>query len=144
MTRFGARCARPSPTINVTPLVDVVLVLLIIFMVVLPAMEHQVPVAIPSIFHVDEHPRGGTDPMTVSVTRDARFFLESEPVSREELEVRLSAIHEAEPHRRVVIRGDAAVDYGVVRNLFRTCQRIGFSGVSLRVGERDEESRENI
>jgi biopolymer transport protein ExbD/biopolymer transport protein TolR len=141
MKRFGGGKARPSPAMNVTPLVDIVLVLLIIFMVVLPSMEQDAPVELPSIFHVDEEPEGRTDPATVSVTADRRLFLEQEELSREDLEARLRALHEHEPSRRVILRGDGALRYEDVRAIFAVCQGIGFPGVSLRVGQQSEGAR---
>lgn len=140
MQRFGARRPRPSPTINVTPLVDVVLVLLIVFMVVLPSMQNDVPVDLPSVVNVDPEPRGRMDPVTVSIRADAQLFLESEPLDERALEARLRIIHAAQPLRRVILRGDASVNYGRVRAIFRLCQQIGFPGVSLRVGQRGEEA----
>ena len=92
MKRFGGKRTKPSPAMNVTPLVDIVLVLLIIFMVVLPNMENDAPVDLPSIFHVDEEPRGRVDPVTVSVTADERLFLEQDPMSAEDLEARLRGV----------------------------------------------------
>lgn len=136
MKRFGGRRSKTGPVMNVTPLVDIVLVLLIIFMVVLPNMENDAPVELPSIFHVDEDPRGRMDPVTVSITADERLFLEQDPLPAAELEAQLRAIHDREPTRRVILRGDMSLDYGRVRDVFRLCQRIGFPGVSLRVNER--------
>lgn len=142
MKRFGGKRAKPTPAMNVTPLVDIVLVLLIIFMVVLPNMENDAPVDLPSIFNVDEDPRGRTDPVTVSITADRRLFLEQDEMPRERLEARLREIHEAEPLRRVILRGDSTLRYEEVRSLFRMCQQIGLPGVSLRVGERGGEGSE--
>lgn len=142
MKRFGGKRAKPAPAMNVTPLVDIVLVLLIIFMVVLPNMENDAPVDLPSIFNVDEDPRGRTDPVTVSITADRRLFLEQDEMPRERLEARLREIHEAEPLRRVILRGDSTLRYEEVRSLFRMCQQIGLPGVSLRVGERGGEGSE--
>ena len=139
MKRFGGKRSKPSPAMNVTPLVDIVLVLLIIFMVVLPNMENDAPVDLPSIVHVDEEPRGRMDPVTVSITADERLFLEQDALPRDEIEARLRAIHENEPTRRVILRGDASLGYEHVRDLFRLCQQIGFPGVSLRVGERGDD-----
>lgn len=135
MKRFGGGKSKPTPAMNVTPLVDVVLVLLIIFMVVLPRMENDAPVDLPSITHVDEEPRGRTDPLTVSVTVDRRVFLEQDEVSAEALEARLRSTHEAEPLRRVILRGDTNLPYVEVRRVFALCQQLGFPGVSLRVGQ---------
>lgn len=143
MKRFGAsKRQRPTPAMNVTPLVDIVLVLLIIFMVVLPSMEHDATVDLPSIFNVDEEPRGRTDPITVSITLSSELYLEQEVLPRDQLEAQLRAIHEAEPLRRVILRGDAALRYDEVRGIFRMCQGIGFPGVSLRVGQRGDEQGE--
>ncbi|MBX7193633.1 MAG: biopolymer transporter ExbD [Sandaracinaceae bacterium] len=138
MKRFGGGKARPAPAMNVTPLVDIVLVLLIIFMVVLPSMEQDAPVDLPSIFHVDEEPEGRTDPATVSITADAQLFLEQEALSRGELESRLRTLHANEPLRRLILRGDASLRYHDVRDVFALCQDIGFPGISLRVGQRGE------
>lgn len=138
----SAQKGRPAPAMNVTPLVDIVLVLLIIFMVVLPSMDSQAAVNLPTIEHVDEEPEGRTDPVTVSITADERYFLDegsgassSVALTREELSERLRALHEHAPQRRILLRGDASLSYGLVRSLFATCQEIGFPGVALRVGQ---------
>lgn len=137
MARFRAKPrTRPKPQMNVTPLVDVVLVLLIIFMIVIPSMEHDAAVDLPSIFHVDEEPEGRTDPITVSITRDGMLYLESDLLDEAVLLTQLEALHADGPRRRVILRADTATRYGEVRRLFGECQHIGFSGVSLRVGER--------
>jgi biopolymer transport protein TolR len=131
-----AKAKRPKPAMNVTPLVDVVLVLLIIFMIVIPAMEHNAQVELPNILHTDEEPEGGTDPVTVSLTPDGRLFLEDAEVPEAELLVQLEAIHTSAPRRRVILRADRTMDYGEVRTVFAHVRSIGFPGVSLRVGER--------
>jgi len=137
MRRFSIKTrSRPSPQMNVTPLVDVVLVLLIIFMIVIPSMEHDAAVDLPSIFHVDEEPEGRTDPITVSITREGALYLESDVLDEDALLAQLEALHTDGPRRRVILRADSATHYGEVRRLFGECQHIGFSGVSLRVGER--------
>jgi biopolymer transport protein ExbD len=119
---------------NVTPLVDVVLVLLIIFMVVVPMMD-KTQVDLPSIFHVDDDPKGKTDPFSLSVTKDGKLFFESEPVDEATLEKRLDEAQDNEPTRRLVLRADRGARYADVRKLFKTCQTIGFPGISLRVNE---------
>lgn len=131
-----AKAARPKPAMNVTPLVDVVLVLLIIFMIVIPAMEHNAQVDLPNIFNADAEPEGGMDPATVSITLDRRLFLEDEELPEAELVTRLEAIHESSPRRRVILRADRTMPYADVRALFARCRAIGFPGISLRVGER--------
>ncbi len=120
---------------NVTPLVDVVLVLLIIFMVVIPAMEKNAPVELPSIFNVDPEAKGKMDPFTLSVTADGAYFFEQQELPQEELAKVLEAANLKEPGRRLVLRADRETRYADVRDLFKTCQKIGFPGMSLRVNE---------
>lgn len=134
LTRKGSS-SRPKPAMNVTPLVDIVLVLLIIFMVVIPSMEKNAQVELPSIFHADEKAKSKTDPLTVSVTREGEFFFEEEPFLEEALERQLRDANEREPLRRLVLRADKDVEYQHIRRLYRVCQDIGFPGVSVRVNE---------
>ena len=137
-----AKATRPKPAMNVTPLVDVVLVLLIIFMIVIPAMEHNAQVELPNIFNADAEPEGGTDPITVSLTLDGRLFLEADELPEPEIIARLTTLHESAPRRRVILRADRTMDYGAVREVFARCRAIGFPGVSLRVGERSAATAE--
>ena len=125
---------RATPVMNVTPLVDVVLVLLIIFMVVVPMME-KTQVELPSIFNVDEEAKGKTDPFALSVTKEGQLFFESEPVDEAKLQERLTQAQQKEPSRRLVLRADRGARYADVRKLFKECQTVGFPGISLRVNE---------
>ncbi len=125
-----------TPDINVTPLVDVVLVLLIIFMVIAPALEHGERVELPGILMVDKKQKSKLDPVTVTVAQSGTIYLEKEAVESAQLPVRLAAVHQAEPDRRVVLKGDSAVDYQKVRDLFGVVQNAGFSGVSLMVSKK--------
>jgi biopolymer transport protein TolR len=125
-----------TPDINVTPLVDVVLVLLIIFMVIAPALEHGERVELPGILMPDKTQKSKLDPVTVTVAQSGTIYIEKEAVEASAITARLTAIHEAEPERRVVLKGDSAVDYQKVRDLFQTVQTAGFSGVSLMVSKK--------
>jgi biopolymer transport protein ExbD len=120
---------------NVTPLVDVVLVLLIIFMVVIPMMEKSAQVELPSIFNVDAEAKGKTDPFTLSLTKDGSMFLEQDKLSEETFIGKLTAANEKEPSRRIILRADRQVHYSQVRKMFKICQEVGFPGISLRVNE---------
>jgi biopolymer transport protein TolR len=120
---------------NVTPLVDVVLVLLIIFMVVIPMMEKSAHVELPSIFNVDEEAKGKTDPFTLSLTADGSMFFEQEKLDKDNFATTLREANDREPRRRLVLRADRVAHYGDVRALFKQCQDIGFPGISLRVNE---------
>jgi biopolymer transport protein TolR len=125
--------ARAVPAMNVTPLVDVVLVLLIIFMVVIPAMEKSPQIALPDIFNPDPEAKGKTDPFTLSITPDGKLYFEKEEVSEADLERRLREAQTNEPGRRLVLRADRTANYVDVRKLFKIVQTIGFPGVSMRV-----------
>jgi biopolymer transport protein ExbD/biopolymer transport protein TolR len=134
-----------TPEMNVTPLVDVVLVLLIIFMVIAPSLEHGERVELPAIFFPDKAQRAKLDPITVTVGSGGTLYFEKDVVKASELQARLEDVHAKEPERRVVVRGDAALPYGKVRDVFVTAQGVGFKGVSLMVqkrgkpGEKDDE-----
>jgi biopolymer transport protein TolR len=121
-----------KPEINITPLVDVVLVLLIIFMVVAPQMEAGASVTLPSIANPDQG-NGALEPTTVTLTKDGRFFLEKDELAEEALVERLKALHAEKPEARVVLKADAALAYGKVRAMFRRCQELGFPGAALQV-----------
>ncbi|WP_434041265.1 MULTISPECIES: ExbD/TolR family protein [Sorangium] len=128
---------QPEPDINVTPLVDVVLVLLIIFMVIAPQMEHGERVELPAVFQPDPKSRSKLDPIHVTITGAGTVYLEKDAVADlRSLGERLRAIRAAAPERRVVIKGDASVSYGRVREAFALCQEVGFAGISLQVSQR--------
>jgi len=132
----GSSKKQPEPDINITPLVDVVLVLLIIFMVIAPELEHGERVELPSVIQPDEN-KSKLDPITVTMTARGNLFLEKEAMSdAEALEARLRAMHESEPDRRVVLKGDASVQYVKMRDTFAACQRAGYKGVALSVSQK--------
>ena len=127
------------PEINVTPLVDVVLVLLIIFMVVTPQLEAGEAVEVPQIRHADEKPKSGVDPIAVTATASGKLFWDKDPLpSQDALRARLAAEYAKNPDRRIMLKGDRTKRFGAVRELFALCQDAGFSGVSLVVGEKPE------
>lgn len=125
-----------APEINVTPLVDVVLVLLIIFMVIAPALEHGERVELPGVLFPDKIQKGKLDPVTVTVGRSGAVYIEKSPTTTDALPALLADIHEREPDRRVVLKGDGMLDYQKVRDVFAIVQNAGFSGVSLQVQKR--------
>lgn len=125
-----------APIINVTPLVDVVLVLLIIFMVIAPSLEHGERVELPSVGQPDKVQKGKLDPVTVTVGRGGSVYLEKAPTTLAVLPDQLADIHAREPDRKVVLKGDGALDYSKVRDVFAVVQNAGFGGVSLQVEKR--------
>ena len=132
----GPRRQQSVPEINVTPLVDVVLVLLIIFMVIAPTLEHGERVELPGIMAPDKNQKSKLDPVTVTVARSGTVYVEKAPTTLEALPAQLADIHAREPDRRVVLKGDGLVDYQKVRDVFAVVQGAGFSGVSLQVQKR--------
>ncbi|HEU4406280.1 MAG TPA: biopolymer transporter ExbD [Polyangiaceae bacterium] len=136
-TSGGPRKQGARPEINVTPLVDVVLVLLIIFMVVTPQLEAGEAVEVPQIANADEKPKSGVDPVTITATASGKLFWDKDPLAGEPaLKARLAAEYAKDPNRRIMIKGDRSKRFGAMRELFLLCQDAGFSGISLVVGEK--------
>jgi biopolymer transport protein ExbD len=121
---------------NVTPLVDVVLVLLIIFMVVAPQLEKDVPVELPGIFNPDPEVEGIADPFKVSVNKPGEFHIDDQTMNLDEIVAHLSNAHAEDPLRRLVLRADAKMRYGDVRQFMNRAQEIGFPGMNFMVGEK--------
>jgi len=132
-----------KPSINVTPLVDVVLVLLIIFMVVVPQLAQDVPLDLPGIFNPDAEVKSGP-PFRVSIPRAGEYYYESERLDLDGLIGRLEAEHAAAPQRRIVLRADAGLRYAAVREVQHRLQEVGFPGMSFEVTKRHrwDESQE--
>jgi biopolymer transport protein ExbD/biopolymer transport protein TolR len=124
------------PDINVTPLVDVVLVLLIIFMVVTPALQQDVPLDLPGVFNPDPESQNAIDPIKVSVPRAGDYRLDGERYDLDGLTRELIDRHMSEPERRLVLRGDQKLPYSDVRAVMGRLQQIGFPGINFVVGER--------
>ncbi|MBL6078547.1 protein TolR [Belnapia sp. T18] len=126
---------RPMAEINVTPLVDVMLVLLIIFMVAAPLMTVGVPVDLPktqaSALNQDN------EPITITVNPEGKIFLQETEVPLENLVAQLQAIAGANAQgpnaqeRRIFVRGDKAISYGRVMEVMGVISAGGFSKVAL-------------
>ena len=125
-----------APDINVTPLVDVVLVLLIIFMVVAPRLDQDVQVELPGVFYPDPEVKNQVDPLKVSVARTGEIYVGDEKLDLDGAVAQLAAEHAADPYRRLILRADAGLKYSQVRDLFAKAQEVGFPGIGLQVGER--------
>ncbi len=124
---------------NVTPLVDVVLVLLIIFMVVIPAMQNGVAIELPSIFNIDDDKKGKTDPIEIAITANGDLFVSRRYLAADAARAELQRMHASEPLRRVLLRADRTLKYAKAREVFAMCQGIGFPGVSFQVNSRKPE-----
>jgi len=121
---------------NVTPLVDVVLVLLIIFMVVAPRLEQDVHVNLPGVFNPDPATQQAPEPLQVTIESSGTYSANGQQYRLDALLAFLSEAHAADPLRRLVLRADAALTYGQLRALLTRAQKSGFPGVALSVGEK--------
>ena len=125
----GGRRHRPMGEINVTPFVDVMLVLLIVFMVTAPLLTVGVEVDLPKTkagaINAD------AAPLVVSIKSDGSLYLQETVVEPEVLIPRLKAISNANPDVRIFVRGDRAVSYGDVLSVMGRIQSAGFEKVAL-------------
>ena len=128
--RAGRRARyRPLAEINVTPLVDVMLVLLIIFMVTAPLMTSGVPVDLPK---ANAQPiNNDSEPLTVSVNASGKLFLQEQEVAIDELVTKLQASAKNNPDRRIFVRGDKDIAYGRIMEVMSTITQGGFNKVAL-------------
>ena len=118
--------------INVTPLVDVVLVLLIIFMVVTPMLQRGKDVILPLSKVVDKDPGSG-DPLILSVTSDKRVWVDKDSYDPAGLEQRLRDEIIAQPNRPFLLKGDSRVTGGGIRNVMAIARKAGARGVRIAV-----------
>jgi len=116
--------------INVTPLVDVCLVLLIIFMVVTPMLQKGVPVNLP----VTDAPETTPDTekqLQISVKQDGSVYLGPNVVRKDQVETALKEIFEKTPDREIAVKGDRLVKYGDILDVLKACREVGFNDVGL-------------
>jgi biopolymer transport protein ExbD len=129
----GNDSGTPMSEINVTPLVDVMLVLLIIFMITAPLMSHKTKVELPQANYDTRDPdkTPPTPPITIAVTEEGRYFFNDEPVTRELLESRLSVEAQKVPQPSVNIRGDKTVRYRFINDVVNIAQAQGMRQVGF-------------
>ena len=120
---------RPMSEINVTPFVDVMLVLLVVFMVTAPLLTVGVPVDLPKAkMDVISTPE---EPIVISIDVKNRIYIQETEVPLENLAARLAAITGANPETRIFVRGDRAIAYGRVMEVMGSVREAGFKKVSL-------------
>ena len=127
--RRGTR-ARPMAEINVTPFVDVMLVLLIIFMVAAPLMTVGVPVELPKTA-AGALPSDAEEPLTVTIAADGRVLIQTTETNIAELVTKLQAIASERASTRVYLRADGAVAYEQVVQVMGALNAGGFSDIGL-------------
>lgn len=128
--RRGRRSRKgPMSEINVTPLVDVMLVLLIIFMVAAPLMTVGVPIDLPETQAKEMNAQ--TQPITVSVNDKGQIFLQETEIALEEVVAKLEAISKTGYEERIFVRGDKMADYGTVMQVMARISAAGFKNLGL-------------
>ena len=127
--RGGSGRRAPMAEINVTPLVDVMLVLLIIFMVTAPLLTSGVPLELPDsrANPLDQEP----DQVTISLDRQGTVFIDNDRVAEGGLASRLEALHHGGKPPLVTLRADRGIDYGRVMEVMGELNHSGFNSISL-------------
>lgn len=121
--------------INVTPLVDVVLVLLIIFMVVTPMLQKGLAVELPEATNVADK-KAKREQVLVTVAVGGQTFFDDSPVSADELELEIKTRMLQNPGVELFIKGDRRLDYSAVRDVMNACRKAGAKRVVLATKER--------
>lgn len=128
-SRRRGRKMQPMSEINVTPFVDVMLVLLIIFMVAAPLLTVGVPIDLPET--EAKALNSDTQPITVSVNSEGGIFLQETEIALNEVVPKLEAISTTGFSERIYVRGDANADYGTVMKVMARISAAGFKNLGL-------------
>ena len=127
--RGTGRRYEPLSQINVTPMVDVMLVLLIVFMITAPLLTVGVPVDLPKSEAAQLSDQ--VEPLVVSVNSEGKVYLQETEIALESLPERLRAVTATKPDTIIYVRGDQAIDYGRVMAVMGALSAGGFTRVSL-------------
>jgi biopolymer transport protein TolR len=125
----GGRSRRLVAEINVTPLVDVMLVLLVIFMVTAPLLTASVEVDLPKTEAATS--RGQDEPLIISINGEGKIYLADTEMDVETLVARLKAVTENKPDQRIFVRGDKSLQYGRIMEVMGNISAAGFTKVAL-------------
>lgn len=129
-SRGGRRRAAPMSEINVTPFVDVMLVLLIIFMVAAPLLTVGVPLNLPET-DANPLPIEQEAPLTINIAADGKIYIQKTEISFADLTLRLPAIAAEREGDRVYLRADTALNYGRVAEVMGLLNKSGFTSIAL-------------
>ena len=119
----------PMSEINVTPFVDVMLVLLIIFMVTAPLLTSGIKINLPESSVILKNEK--KDPVTVSINSKGEIFIQKKKFSKEQLIKKLSVLKKNNKNLKIYIKGDKKLDYGKVMDLMNLINSSGFKKVAL-------------
>jgi biopolymer transport protein ExbD len=128
----GNESGGPMAEINVTPLVDVMLVLLIIFMITAPLMSHKVKVELPqaNLRDIEAKPMV-VQPITITVTEQGNLYWNDQPITKDQIESRLSVEAQKTPQPPINVRGDRTTKYRVVQEIVQVAQNQGMRKVGF-------------
>jgi biopolymer transport protein TolR len=126
----GGKRGEVQAEINVTPLIDVCLVLLIIFMVITPMLQKGKPVELPQTDQPAKKP-DSQNQLLLSVTPDSKIFIEENWFPDKDFVGKMMEIKDRKPNTELVLKGDKKLNYGEVLKVMRFCHEAGFSGVGL-------------
>ncbi|WP_034214203.1 ExbD/TolR family protein [Arenimonas metalli] len=120
----------PMADINVTPLVDVMLVLLIIFMITAPLMSHKVKVDLPQAT-LEQKPEIDQPPITLAIEASGQVYWNDEKVSTDMLEARLAVLAQRTPQPQVDVRADNVTRYGIIADVVKKVRMAGIRKVGF-------------
>lgn len=115
--------------INVTPFVDVMLVLLIVFMVSAPLLTVGVPIDLPKT--AAQQLQSENEPLTISINKQGQIFLQETEMAANELVPKLAAIAKNGYEERIYVRGDQTVNYGTIMQVMGTVSAAGYKRIGL-------------
>lgn len=125
----GGPDKRLMSQINVTPLVDVMLVLLIIFMVTAPMMQEGIEVNLPKV--EASAVTNADEPLVITIDKGKRFFLNDKPLKAAELKAKLEAIRKTKSDRMVLLKADESVPYGFIMGAMSDIRKAGIEKVGM-------------
>jgi len=131
-----------SADINVVPLIDIVLVLLIIFMVVTPMLQKGVDVKLPAAENVVEKDERTSNDLLIAVKADRTYWLETDQLTEDELKTAIASVVRAEPFRPILVKGDERVSFGDVRKVVLMAHEAGAKVVNIAAAAKKKKGGE--
>lgn len=128
--------------INVTPLVDVCLVLLIIFMVVTPLLQKGIAVQLPTTNNPDKKPENASQKLlTVSWSEPPQYFFEADKLSKQDFQKHLEELYQRSPNAELIIKADQRLKYGDVKEVMKMTKEAGFQNVGLIADKKQKQGK---
>ena len=130
LRRRRSRGEKPKATVDMTSLIDLTFLLLVTFIVTLPALEQGISIMLPQA-KTDELPTKNKKANTITVNKDNVIFLNDKPLTLSELEEKLKAMAAEDPEVPVLVRGDERLDYGSVMNVVKVVYKCKIHRMAL-------------